>query len=211
MAGYYGILIDNDIGYGALALGAAVDGDSGAAWADFGGVFANNFLEAAFFSKFYREMLESEKQGVREGLITADYALRSSGSGEVDNNAIRYYHHKVFEDMGIPRPAWTGTFFDENLGAWSWCWDCSDSEIAGETFGQMFSDLVSNLDADLGATLWDAAEGMADFGGFVADTTMGNVLSETLAEWGEAQAQNLGDTTFVDTGSPLLLGWRAAQ
>lgn len=115
VAGYYGILIDNDIGYGALALGAATDGDSGAAWADFGGVFANNFLEAAFFSTFDREMLESEKQGVRESLITADYALRSSGSGEVDNNAIRDYHHKIFEDRGIPRSAWTGTFLMKTL------------------------------------------------------------------------------------------------
>ena len=45
---YYQILIGSGVEYGYLALGAASNGGSGNWWADFGGIFANNFLEGRF-------------------------------------------------------------------------------------------------------------------------------------------------------------------
>ena len=192
--GYYNALIDYSVDYGHLGLGAASDGDSGNAWADFGGIFANRFLEAKFYEAHGREMLESEKQAVREGLIAADFTYRLDGS--VTGEDIKNYHHEVFKNLGIPESAWTGTFFDKRLGPFSWCWGCGPEEMANTNFDQMVGQFVENLVTDFGPTSQELVT-------FINDVMLGEVASNTFKEWGESQAMQLGDIKFEDTASPL--------
>ncbi len=191
---YYQALIEAGVTYGHLGLGAASDGNSGNPLADFGGTFANNFLEAKFFQQHGRAMLESEKQAVRESLIVADFSIRENNPVSSEN--IRDYHHEVFDNLGIPPSAWAGTFFDTRLGPYSWCWDCGPEELGNANFDQMIDTFVENLVNDFGPT-------STELGEFVSDVMLGEVASNTFNEWGLNQAKLAGDVAFADTASPV--------
>jgi len=191
---YYQGLADFGVAYGHLGLGAASDGNSGNPLADFGGTFANNFLEAKFSETHGRAMWESEKQAIREGLITADFALRQTG--DVTSSKIQIYHHEVFQSLNIPKEAWTGTFFDTRLGPYSWCWDCGPEELGDANFDKMVDTFVENLVEDFGPT-------STELGEFVSDVMLGEVASNTFNEWGLNQSKLAGDVAFADTASPV--------
>ncbi len=191
---YYAILAANGVGYGNLGMAAATDGRSGNAMLDFGGIFANRFMEAIYQKQHGRPMTEAEKQSIRENLIAADLAYREKGE-VVTAGDIKTYHHQVFERVGVPPEAWTGTFFDQYVGAWSWCWDCDTSEMDGQTLGEF----VGNFLAE------GLQDGMLNDGGeFIADVVLGDVLSATLNEFGTVMAERNGDAWFESSQSPLL-------
>lgn len=199
--GYYQLLIDYGVGYGELGLGAASDGQSGNTWADLGGTFANNFLETKFKEFHGRTMAENEKQAVREGLIAADFAIRELR--EVNNDDIRIYHHDVFDELGIPKSAWTGTFFDERLGAWSWCWTCGNDEINGETFDAFTSKYIEGILSNFTPTATEIGDAGKEFNEFVNSVLLGEVASLTVAEWSQTQANLFGKQALLENQSPL--------
>jgi hypothetical protein len=193
-AAYYNILIQNNVAYGSLALGAATNGNSGNYWADFGGRFANNFLEQRYKERTGLDLTSAQQQQVRENLIRADLALRESG--EVTAAGIKDYHHQVFADLGIPPDAWTGTFFDARSNAESWCWGCGTEELGGQGGESGIGDRAVNSMGDFFSSLFNDFSGTsAELSEFVqsvaGDNFGGGVLSKTMA-----------DMNFDATGSP---------
>jgi Ca2+-binding RTX toxin-like protein len=148
---YYQTLNDAGELYGAYGLGASTDGHSlasgGYIATDFAGVLANTFLENKYFEVTGNVLTEAQKQSVRENLIKADYDIRVAHEGVVTGTEIAIYHGIVFEQLGIPKEAWTATALQDVFGPPAWCYGCSPEVLQNQTIFDVLTQLNTTVEA----------------------------------------------------------------
>lgn len=165
-AAYYGFLATNGHDYGNLALQAATD-------TGFFGLLANNYL-LEIASEYN---VTFDRTQLMRNLMQADLNARIANDGwPVSARTIRDYHFAEFEYLGIPRNAWTGTIFDNRMGAAAWCAGCNEIELGGQTIGEALLNLGESLRNEFNGTV-------SDFAGFLKDLLLDNVFLKTVAEW----------------------------
>jgi Ca2+-binding RTX toxin-like protein len=176
---YYSYLKNAGVGYASLALGVASNANSDSVIADFGGLYALNYLKEKYRQFNGADITEAQVQTVKTRLMEADYAIRTEHSGEATAAQIAGYHYKVFDKLDIPESAWTGDTLHRRINDQFWCLTCGTEEIGPNAqnflarFTQIASDFITKFSAE-------------DWAVFASDALFGKVLVKTLFEYGSA-------------------------
>jgi Ca2+-binding RTX toxin-like protein len=187
---YYTFLKSAGVGYATLALGVASDANSNSMIADFGGLYAQNYLKEKYRQFNGVDLPEHVMQQVKVNLMQADYAVRSGNGGTASGDAIATYHYEVFDGLGIPRSAWTGDTLHRRISDLAWCLTCGPEEI-GPSAQNPLSRIVQGIHeftAKFSAEEWAV---------FTSDALFGKVLAKTLFEYGAAHPSDAAIASVI--------------
>jgi len=202
---YYTYLKNAGVGYATLALGVSSEGNSGSVIADFGGLYALNYLKEKYRQFNGADLPASRIQEVKVKLMLADYAVRTSegANGKATSRQIAEYHYAVFRDLGIPESAWTGDTLHRRVSDLAWCLTCGVNEVGpgAENIRTALAQLYNDVKNKFSQEEWAV---------FLSDATFGKVFANTLFEYGKAHPVEtaIAAVTYfgINAGAPVSVG-----